>query len=93
MTKELAAAGRAVGLDLRTAWQVALRADLRRAVRNILKVVGSKGGSWDKRRVEIDDVEAPSAHLQKLSSVFGTRDLKQFGIGKPAFSARLIYFF
>jgi hypothetical protein len=60
-TKELAIAGRAIGLDLRTAWQVALRADLRRAVRSILKVVGGKRGSWGERRVEIDDVEAPSA--------------------------------
>jgi hypothetical protein len=39
--KELEAAGRAIALaDLRMVWLAALRADLRRAVRNILAVGG-----------------------------------------------------
>ena len=39
---ELGAAGRAIALEDRTAWLVALRADLRRAVRNILRVVKAR---------------------------------------------------
>jgi len=36
---ELGAAGRAIALDFRSTWFVALRADLRRAVRNIVRIV------------------------------------------------------
>lgn len=44
LTKELAATGRAIGPDLLAAWHVALRAVLRRAIRNIMRLVGGKNG-------------------------------------------------
>lgn len=48
---ELRAAGRAIAPELRTAWLVALRADLRRAVRSILRVVRARRDGL--RRVDV----------------------------------------
>lgn len=40
----LGATGREIAPDFRTTWLVALRADLRRAVRNIVDAVRVRGG-------------------------------------------------
>lgn len=53
MTKEVGAAGRAIMPDLRTACLVALRADLRRAVRNILNVVGIRRDCLTRGKLQI----------------------------------------
>jgi hypothetical protein len=45
---ELGATGRAIAPEVRIAWLVALRANLRRDVRNILKVVRARR-EWLKR--------------------------------------------
>ena len=67
--KELETAGRAIAApDLRTAWLAALRADLRRAVRNMLAV-----GGWRmavvKRCSIFGDVlvEALSVRISEMS--------------------------
>jgi hypothetical protein len=41
---EFGATGRAIAPELRTAWLVALRTDLRRAVRNMMRVVKARRG-------------------------------------------------
>jgi hypothetical protein len=46
--KELGATGRAIAPEVRIAWPVALRAKLRRVVRNILRVVRARR-EWLKR--------------------------------------------
>lgn len=46
-----AAIGRAIGPDLRTAWLAALRADLRRTVRNMVKDLCG----WDGDLEVVDD--------------------------------------
>jgi hypothetical protein len=45
---ELGATGRAIAPEVRTAWLAALRADLRRAFRNIVTVVRARR-EWLKR--------------------------------------------
>lgn len=56
MTTELNEAGRAIAPELRRAWLVALRADLRRAVRNILRTVGGdRCGCVDKKAWVYED--------------------------------------
>jgi hypothetical protein len=47
--KELGAIGRAIAPEVLTAWLAALRADLRRAVRNILRFEGSEGMADESR--------------------------------------------
>ena len=46
-----AAIGRAIGPDLRTAWLAALRADLRRTVRNMVEDLWC----WDRDLEGVDD--------------------------------------
>lgn len=45
---ELAATGRAIAPEFRIAWLEALRADLRRAVRSMVRLVGARR-EWVKR--------------------------------------------
>jgi len=53
VTKEAVAAGRAIAPDLRMTWLVALRADLRRAVRNISNIVGIRRDCLTWRKLQI----------------------------------------
>jgi hypothetical protein len=56
--RELGAAGRAIAPELRTAWLVALRADRRRAVRNMVEVEKARRGICGKKRLgRFDDVQ------------------------------------
>jgi hypothetical protein len=67
---ELGATGRAIALEVRTAWLAALRADLRRAVRNILRVVWIRR-EWLKRSMpKFDYVQVEALFRLGIFSLF-----------------------
>ena len=67
-TKELWATGRAIAFDERMAWVAALRADLRRAVRNMVRVVESWDGVWGMLRVKKLVMSEGSCFRAKLAA-------------------------